>query len=591
MAKRHPHLTKQAGSQNWQVRRRVPLDLQKHLGKKVIWRSLKTPCHKEALRRLPEVEAALEDEFGRARRHVNASQTDAIPDAELIRIAQQVFQDSIGEFAEEVILNPESVEVLMDVEIDELRMALEEDAWSTELTNAADHILHEHGYTLPRCDKDGMEDEPAPTPGFLKARSLITRAKAAANRTIAQRAIGDFSYVFGDPLVTAPKERATTAAPNVTSREQPVTDALSLEDLIKRFMGDPARSGLSEKTKTGYRTIFNILRDLIGPDTPVTAITRERCRHVREVLMALPPNFTKRWPGVSAEEVAAIAKRDGIEPMKAKTVNSYLNNLSALFRWAAVEEYMDKNPAERLSIDDSVQKRDRKMPFSSKQLQAIFSAPIYTGCKDDEAGYATSGPERPRRGRFWVPLLALWTGMRLNECCQLDVADIKKMDGVWCIVIGTESEHGDDDKRVKTEAGHRFVPVHPKLKKIGFLEYVKTMRGCGERKLFPDLPMGGDGYYSGPFSKWFARFLDKADAKAPRTSFHSFRHSYRDALREAGISPERVKALGGWTDGGSVDEAYGGGFKPHTLLGEISKVKYPSLDLDHLMHQSATSHP
>ncbi len=65
-----------------------------------------------------------------------------------------------------------------------------------------------------------------------------------------------------------------------------------------------------------------------------------------------------------------------------------------------------------------------------RQLQAIFNASFYTGCQDDEAGYAKPGPNVIRRGRFWVLLLSLWTAMRLGECCQLRVDDVTKLDGV-----------------------------------------------------------------------------------------------------------------------------------------------------------------
>ena len=51
------------------------------------------------------------------------------------------------------------------------------------------------------------------------------------------------------------------------------------------------------------------------------------------------------------------------------------------------------------------------------------------------------------------------------------------------------------------------------------------------------------GRFSDPFQKWFGRFLAKAGATAPRTSYHSF----RDALREAQASDEIVDALLGWT--------------------------------------------
>lgn len=252
--------------------------------------------------------------------------------------------------------------------------------------------------------------------------------------------------------------------------------------------------------------------------------------------------------GKTLVQAAKHADRHGVPPISYSTAKSYLNNLSALFKWAVREEYAHRNPFEQLAVPGTpTKKKDRKDPFAVDQLVAIFNAPLFTGCRDDGPGYAQPGPNTPRRGRFWVPLLSLWTGMRLNECCQLDVGDIKTIDGTDCIVIRETDDQGDDDddKRVKSASGERFVPVHPELKRIGFMIYVGEMRERNSRKLFPELKVGQDGYYSSPFSKWFKRFCIKAGAKADKTSFHSFRHNYRDALREAEIGIERVRALGG----------------------------------------------
>jgi integrase len=273
--------------------------------------------------------------------------------------------------------------------------------------------------------------------------------------------------------------------------------------------------------------------------------------------------------------------------------NSYLNNLSALFNWAVKERYLEWNPAVGLQVaKPTAGRKSRKRPFDIAQLKAIFAAPLYTGCIDDQRGYAEPGPNRPRRGRFWVPLLSLWTGMRLNECCQLLVNDLRVLDGTECIVIheAGDDDGGEADKRVKTAAGERYVPIHPELKRIGFMEYVTAMREGGQSRLFPDLPRGANGYYSDPFQKWFGRFL-KAGAAKPKTSFHSFPHAYRDALREANISQERARALGGWAGNGTADQLYGDGLRPSTLAKEVAKISYPGLDLSHLHLQPVAKYP
>lgn len=319
-----------------------------------------------------------------------------------------------------------------------------------------------------------------------------------------------------------------------------------------------------------YRTVFRALRELLGENKRAREVTREDCRRVREVLCSLPPNATKRLPGLTLEQAAVTAKERGWPALHHKTANNYLNYLSALFNWAVKEGHVERNNAVGLQVAAPQRQTKSRLPFSTEQLNRIFNARLYQ---------TAAGDIGSRDGRFWVPLLSLWTGMRLNECVQLRADDVLVRDAVEVILI-REDEEGD--KRLKTHASERFVPVHSELKKIGFLSYVTKTKRAGAVRLFPELPKGKRGHYSDPFQKWFSRFLTSIGAKTPKTSFHSFRHCYRDALREADISPERVRALGGWTSKGGAEEIYGAGHRASTLAKEIEKVAYPGLDLSHI---------
>lgn len=95
--------------------------------------------------------------------------------------------------------------------------------------------------------------------------------------------------------------------------------------------------------------------------------------------------------------------------------------------------------------------------------------------------------------------------------------------------------------------------------------------------MFPDIRAGTTGYRSDTFSKWFARFLKSVDADGDRTSFHSFRHNFRDALREADVRHEIAMLLGGWSDssrGKSVQMFYGKGFNMTTIRDEMTKIEF-----------------
>lgn len=362
------------------------------------------------------------------------------------------------------------------------------------------------------------------------------------------------------------------------------SNAVSVSGLIDLYINDPGRNR-SRKTLDGYAVIFRALKELLGESTLARDVTRDDCRRVRDTLMSLPPNATKRFKGLTLVKAAERARRDGLPAISPRAATSYLQNLSALFRWAVQEGHVDRNPAEALRVADNSRpgKKSGKRPFDDDQLKSIFSAPLYTGCQNDGAGYATHGTQRPRRGRFWVPLLSLFHGLRLNEACQLLASDVTERDGVPVIIVRETDDRGDETgKRVKSAAGVRIVPVHPEIASLGFLAFVAKHKASGEARLFPDLPVGTNGYASDPFSKWFSRFLDKAGAAKPGTSFHSFRHRFRDAMREADVPLQRARALGGWSDGSSADALYGEGLRPSTLAVEIAKVEFPALSLSHL---------
>ena len=356
----------------------------------------------------------------------------------------------------------------------------------------------------------------------------------------------------------------------------------TLRDLVDAYLADPSRSA-SARTNKGYEVIFRTMRDVIGEDKDVKEITRADCRLVLDALINMPINAAQRFPGLDTSSLIEIGKKPDCKTLSPATINNRMINMSALFKWAVREEFMLKNPAEGLSVVDPVKGKNKRRPFTIDELNAIFSAPLYTGCTDDEAGYAKAGPCIIRRGRYWVPLVALWTGMRLGECCQLHCDDIKQIDGVWCIVIKETDDGGEwddaDRKRVKTAAGERFVPVHTALLDLGFVVFVQEQKRKGGVRLFPELKPSAEGYLSDNFSKWFndrRRFLGKVGIAGNGAVFHSFRHNYRDAMRKAGLARDIVLALGGWSSG-QTDDLYGGALNAKFLKQEIDKITYDGL--------------
>ncbi|WP_394664577.1 DUF6538 domain-containing protein [uncultured Sphingomonas sp.] len=234
----------------------------------------------------------------------------------------------------------------------------------------------------------------------------------------------------------------------------------TLGDAYRLYLTDP-RHSRGRRTTEAYLTTQRWVEEFFGADIPITSITRERCREFVSFLLKVPRHAHKRFPGLSLTQIVDATKGDpAVERINAAHVNGYLNKFAGAMNWAEQEGLISRNPAKGLRIPDPVRKRDKRRPFSTEQLQRIFSAPIFTGCEDDEQGYARPGPNQPRRARFWIPLIALTSGMRLNEICQLDTADVLLRDGVPCLHI-REGVGGENDfKRLKTAASERIIPIH-----------------------------------------------------------------------------------------------------------------------------------
>ena len=403
-------------------------------------------------------------------------------------------------------------------------------------------------------------------------RSLKTASRSEAVRR-GRVVAGDIERSF---------ERITPLEIRVSDHSRAAT-ALTLEDAFDRFLGDPSRSR-AIKTAAHYAYLRVLTSALWGEGRALGSIGREDCRRLLEVLRRLPSNTAKRYPTLAIAAVLELVEEGKAgPPMAPATVNGYLAKLRAALNYAVNEGWIDRNPARGLRVVDPIRARDKRLPFSPVQLRSIFDAPLYRGCQDDQDGYAIVGTARPRRARYWIPLLALFAGLRMNEACQLECDDVQTLQGVPCLVITRRSTSGSP-KRLKTAASERVVPIHPALREFGFLQFVEAIRSGGHRRLFYELATGSSGYVSDPFSKWFRRFLQRAGASAPRTCFHSFRHTFRDALREAAIRHEVALALGGWTgtDGDEAEAAYGRGFSPRVLEEAIRKITFP-VDLSHLL--------
>jgi integrase len=429
-----------------------------------------------------------------------------------------------------------------------------------------------------------IEDEglniPKDSPAYRKLRSLFREA-------LLENALRRLDRVKDEP-VKAHRPLFRDAFSHTST--PPLRQRTTIGQMLSRYREWLSQSGKTSGTHRTYDLPARLLCEAFGKNKALDSITKDDVERLFTLLRRVPTNATKRYRGMGLAQAIEAADRVGdSQRLGAKTLKNYFNNISAIFNFGVEKKLMAENPAKDRYLRAtfaSERKESRKALFSADELNRLFKAPLYSGCKDDELGFAIPGPLKPRRGRFWVPLLALFHGLRLNEAAQLYTEDVRDENGIPYFWIREEREDKSQcDKKLKTKQSKRRVPIHPEMIAIGFLDYVaERRRDSGQPRLFPDLPRAkSTGYISDPFSKWFGRFVKSTLGAQCKATFHSFRHHFRDALREAGVSIDDAERLGGWSEGRrSAERDYGDGQSVKRLREQIAKVKYEGLDISHL---------
>jgi len=562
------------------VRRRVPADLRNILGKEFLIAALHTDDVKEATRLANFVNAdhqrQLDEASGRLYPPENSRKLDDLPTQEIEQMVHIWFSNrsraaAIAFAREDLAAHDFRAQSDLKLRQQELAqkaslLSLPDDPSHAELlAPAINHLVTANGLAYryrtagPLTIKSRLQIV-ANASGY-KYRLFIDLVRRSYLELLRQEIaqLASVSYIVDDPelmeALTTPRRRGRRT--------------ITLGELVEEFKSDPNRKDMRKKVELDYNLLFRVMDEVIGLDRRLKDVDRSDCRAVRELLIRLPSNSTKLYGNLTFAEAAEQGAKDARAVLSGTTVNSYLHKMSALFNYAVAEERMDKNPARKLGLEGFEHNEEDRKPFSTQQLEKIFAAPIFTGCENEGRGWSKPGAKRPKGTKFWVPLIGLYQGMRLNEICQLGIDDFAWEDGVSFFYV-RPTENGS---RVKTEAGRRKVPLHPRLEAIGFVDYHSEQKKRGTERLFPDLKRDSRGYYSDGFQKWFSRLLEKQSASAERTSFHSFRHNWRDAMRNAGVPQERVRLIGGWKRT-ATDEHYGSNLPLQEVRIEIAKITY-----------------
>lgn len=249
-----------------------------------------------------------------------------------------------------------------------------------------------------------------------------------------------------------------------------------------------------------------------------------------------------------------------------KTAKDRLTWVKSLLKYAHIDlELLERHPWDGIDIQSKT--TNKRRPWNGEELRILFGQDLYTHYKlptDWRAGGDAA---------YWIPLIGLYTGARVSEIAQLKIQDIIIEADVPLISITNEGLY----QQVKTAASIRKIPIHTKLIKLGFLEYVSNISKQGHLSLWPKLRMRKN-KPGGYFSNWFGEFR-RSIGLTSSPDFHAFRHQMRTKLAQRDISEHIIDGLMGHEIKGST----GAKVYSHRTLNElriaVEKIAYPEIYL------------
>lgn len=138
-------------------------------------------------------------------------------------------------------------------------------------------------------------------------------------------------------------------------------------------------------------------------------------------------------------------------------------------------------------------------------------------------------------------MIVMFTGMRIEEICQLEIGDVVEEGNIWCLYI----------TKAKSDRfhllGRRHVPIHSKLE-------ATIQRLIENSKDGYLLPSGPDqyGHRHGRYTNRFGRHKTKLGYEKYVDCFHGMRKTINTYLADLGLEKQQREAIVGW---GKADNA------------------------------------
>lgn len=367
-----------------------------------------------------------------------------------------------------------------------------------------------------------------------KKKALERLKEQLAGEIVANQLASEFDWELPTPQPNVPD-----LAKNPLIKSVPLRSIW--DDYIKEHSQQWQKGTLAENNEA-FRAFIEIAGEISTTDLNVEVV-----RNYKREYSDYPAHRTR---GANAKLSLEELREKSDARLSHASVSNRMTLINGFLNWAEKHKYIEENPLSELVPKRDKSKRDRD-PFTLDDLTLMFGHPKFT-----QGAYKNDW-------EFWLPVLAVYTGARMGELCQLKGSDVVGTNGITYFNI-----HDYDENTLKTSNSIRKIPIHRHLVELGILELAEKR---GKLHLF-DIQQHTEKRSHYP-SKRFGTFKSKLGF-GRRKTFHSFRHTFRDALSRADVRDSLVSTLMGHHESNITFRTYGSEASLEQLDAAIQKINY-----------------
>ena len=340
-----------------------------------------------------------------------------------------------------------------------------------------------------------------------------------------------------------------------THIEQPPVEGEMFSEVKPMFVEFWSKRDNKERTVERYEQTIDHFIEIIG-DVPVTSINSQMVFEYKQKYLRVP-NRRQQIPKYEGKTISEILEMNPTEEGRSVySMNQSIRRLSTIAKWCCANTSMTENPFAS-ATEKGLKKTVKRKNFSDEELVRVFEPKVFLS-----SNIYFNGNQPNRHSNYFIPIIMLFTGARVNEVAQLHMGDVYKVrdkksrkqdTDLWIFDFKSDEceccppEHR---KSIKNQSSHRRIPVHPSLLDLGLIRYRNILEKKGETRLFPKLNYyKGKGGWSGSFSHWWnVTYLPKIglkNLKDRKTDTHTFRHTCLNKMKSNGVEESLAMEFAG----------------------------------------------